>query len=87
MIESESVEAPCSEASAEWTVDLSYRPKDGTHFCAVQQELPWSESRSYFYFEEGNLVGWNMDKTRVEKIIAKINAVDPTTTPFLISTF
>ena len=86
MIESNPVGEPRAEVSPEWTVDLFYRPKDGRHFCAVQNEFPWSNNRSSFYFDDGNIVRWSMDKTRVEKIIEKINNTEPTVTPFSIST-
>jgi hypothetical protein len=85
MIEGDSVGEPPTKASADWTVDLFYRVNDGVHFCTVQYEYQWSDSRSFFFFEEGNLVGWNMNKSRVEKIISKINNTDPTANPFTIS--
>ena len=85
MIDGDPVSEPRAAANADWTVDLFYRESDGVHFCAVQYELPWSKNRSTFYFEEGSLVGWSMDKTRVEKIISKINNIGASTTPFLFS--
>ncbi len=59
---------------AQWTVDLFFRPSDGRHFCAIQYEYPWSGNRSSFSFKNGNIVGWNMSKARVDKIIAKITS-------------
>ena len=85
MIESDPIGDARSEASADWTVDLFYRPIDGTHFCAVHHDLPWSKNCSFFYFKKGSLVGWNMNQTRVERIISKINSVDANMTPFLFS--
>jgi hypothetical protein len=56
----------------EWTIDLFYRVEDGKHFCAVQNEFPWSKQHAIFHFDEGNLVGWEMDKSRVDKLIKRI---------------
>jgi hypothetical protein len=59
-------------AIPEWTIDLFYRVEDGKQFCAVQNEFPWSKQHAAFHFKEGNLVGWEMDKSRVDKIIKRI---------------
>jgi hypothetical protein len=70
----------------EWTIDLFYRVKDGFQFSAVQNEFPWSKQRTAFHFRQGRLVGWEMDKSRVDKIIERISKTDPTTERFSFST-
>jgi hypothetical protein len=68
---------------AEWTVDLFYRPDNGQHYCAVQQEYPWSRSKSHFVFREGRLTGWKMRKARVDKLVDMIK-MDGPVRPFSI---
>jgi hypothetical protein len=73
----QSIDAVClpplqGEIAPEWTVDLFWRPEDNKFFHAVQMEYPWSTSNSKFHFENGNIVAWSMEKSRVERIIDKI---------------
>jgi hypothetical protein len=68
-----------SEVIPEWTVDLFFRVEDKAHICAVQHEFPWSKHHAEFYFDGDNLVGWKMDKSRVDAIIEKIRDKKATT--------
>lgn len=70
----------------EWTIDLFYRLKDGVPFCCVQKEFPWSNQKSAFHFREGRLVGWEMHKSRVDKLIERISQTNPATDHFTFST-
>jgi hypothetical protein len=72
--------------SAEWTVDLFYRPDNGQHYCAVQYEYPWSRSKSHFAFRDGRLSGWKMRKARVDKLVNMIKLEGPTQ-PFSVQRF
>ncbi len=74
------------EVRAEWIVDLFYRESDGTRAMAVQQEFPWSKSENVFFFEDGELVGWHMDKSRVDKIISEMEIKNLGTQAFRIMT-
>ncbi len=71
---------------AEWTIDLFFREQDGARFCTVQKELPWSRRKSEFHFRKGCLVGWKMDKSRVDKTMHRIAKTNPQTDRFSIST-
>ena len=75
-----------SDLVAEWTVDLFYLAATGQHICTVQKEFPWSRSSSRFFFDQGALVGWNMDRSRIEKIVDKIKQRDALSAPFTSST-
>jgi hypothetical protein len=70
----------------DWTIDLFFRVDDGAQFCAVQKEFSWSGHKSTFHFREGRLVGWEMNKSRVDKIIERIAKTDPITQRFSFST-
>lgn len=81
------VEIPASRTVVpEWTIDLFYRLKDGIPFCCVQNEFPWSKQKSAFHFREGRLVGWEMQKSRVDKLVARISQTNPATDQFTFST-
>lgn len=71
------------KVSAEWTVDLFYRPDNRQHYCAVQYEYPWSRNKSHFEFRDGALTGWEMRKVRVDKLVDMIK-MDGPTQPFSV---
>jgi len=58
----------------EWTIDLFESLKHGRNFCAIEHDRPGSKSHAQFEFSNSVLVGWNMDRSRVERIIQSFDA-------------
>lgn len=79
------VESPLAQISTlptktvvpEWIVDLFYRVEDGLRFHAVQMQYPWSKVVAKLEIEDGVIVGWNMKKSRVKKIIEMVKRRGP----------
>ena len=64
------------EIIPEWTVDLFYRASDSTFFSAVQLEKRWSKGHAVFSFDGDELVGWKMDRVRLDRIIEMTKYID-----------
>ena len=62
------------EVIPEWTVDLIRCERHQSYVSAVQLEFPGSAGHAKFEFDNGALVGWQMDKSRLDAVIRKMNA-------------
>jgi hypothetical protein len=76
---------PRTKVIPEWTVDLFYHVGDGKFISAVQYDSPRSKNHAVFFFDRGELTGWQMDKSRVDRIIEKIRETSITGEQFTIS--
>lgn len=60
------------EVVPEWTIDLIYCERRQCFVSAVQIDPPGSINHAKFEFEGGELVGWRMDKARLDAVIKKM---------------
>lgn len=68
----------------QWTIDLiHYRPTNA-FTCAVQFDGPSSKNHAEFEFEDGNLAGWKMDKSRLDALIERTSSLLKNSKPFTV---
>ena len=61
-----------NEVIPEWTIDLIYCERRKHFVTAVQLDAPGSLGHAKFDFEVGELVGWQMEKARLDAVIKKM---------------
>jgi hypothetical protein len=71
------------EVVVEWTVDILVSEQIGGVAVAVQYDRPGSLSHAKFSFRDGNLVGWRIEKSRVDTLFEQFRISNEKRTPFI----